>query len=30
MAENVLLLDAGDAWHGTNVANMFQGRSVVE
>ena len=28
--ENVLLLDAGDAWHGTNVANMFQGRSVVE
>ncbi len=28
--ENVLLLDAGDAWHGTNVANMFEGESVVE
>ncbi|NMB10793.1 MAG: bifunctional metallophosphatase/5'-nucleotidase [Firmicutes bacterium] len=28
--KNVLLLDAGDAWHGTNIANMFEGRSVVE
>lgn len=27
---NVLLLDAGDAWHGTNIANMFAGESVVE
>lgn len=26
----VLLLDAGDAWHGTNIANVFQGESVVE
>ncbi|NMB44792.1 MAG: multifunctional 2',3'-cyclic-nucleotide 2'-phosphodiesterase/5'-nucleotidase/3'-nucleotidase [Firmicutes bacterium] len=28
--ENVLLLDAGDAWHGTNVANVFEGRPVVD
>lgn len=28
--KNVLLLDAGDAWHGTNIANMFEGRPVVE
>lgn len=28
--KHVLLLDAGDAWHGTNIANMFEGESVVE
>ena len=28
--QSVLLLDAGDAWHGTNIANMFEGESVVE
>lgn len=28
--KSVILLDAGDATHGTNVANLFQGRSTVE
>ncbi|NMB24053.1 MAG: multifunctional 2',3'-cyclic-nucleotide 2'-phosphodiesterase/5'-nucleotidase/3'-nucleotidase [Firmicutes bacterium] len=28
--DNILLLDGGDAWHGTNVANVFEGKSVVE
>lgn len=26
----VLWLDGGDTWHGTNLANLFQGQSVVE
>lgn len=28
--DGILLLDGGDAWHGTNVANVFEGKSVVE
>ena len=28
--KHVLLLDAGDAWHGTNIASIFEGQSVVE
>ena len=26
----VILLDAGDTLHGTNIVNLFQGRSIVE
>lgn len=28
--ESILLLDAGDAIHGTNVVNLFEGRSAIE
>jgi 2',3'-cyclic-nucleotide 2'-phosphodiesterase (5'-nucleotidase family) len=29
-AGNVLILDAGDAMHGTTLANLVEGASVVE
>lgn len=29
-AEHVLLLDAGDVLHGTNIVNLFQGKSVID
>src|SRR5690554_1433887 len=28
--DDVILLDAGDAIHGTNVVNLFQGRSIID
>ena len=30
ITDNILLLDAGDTFHGTNLANMFEGQSVAE
>ncbi len=30
ITDNILLLDAGDTFHGTNLANMFYGQSVAE
>ncbi len=30
VTDNILLLDAGDTFHGTNLANMFEGQTVAE
>ena len=30
ITDNILLLDAGDTFHGTNLANMFEGQTVAE
>ena len=30
ITDNILLLDAGDTFHGTNLANMFYGQTVAE